>query len=73
MPDILYDLFGTVNHHGNLESGHYISNVRIRDKWFRCNDSCVSSPSKSKDEEEDTVLESEGAYLLFYIRKETVL
>lgn len=62
-PEVLYDLFGTVNHQGNLQSGHYVTNVKVNDDWFRCNDQHVSSSS------EETVLMSDGAYILFYARR----
>jgi ubiquitin C-terminal hydrolase len=61
--EINYDLFGTVNHTGTLNQGHYVSNVKIGDQWFHCNDAHISSS------DEDQVLKSEGAYLLFYIRR----
>jgi ubiquitin carboxyl-terminal hydrolase 22/27/51 len=63
VPQILYDLFGTVNHRGNLSSGHYVTNVKVKGKWFRCNDQHVSMT------DEATVLTSDGAYILFYIRR----
>ena len=61
-PQILYDLFGTVNHKGTLNQGHYVSNVKIGERWYHCNDAHVS------ETEESTVLSSDGAYILFYIR-----
>lgn len=70
LPNVLYDLFGTVNHFGNLESGHYVANVSIRDRWFLCNDSFVAPTAKH--DEEGAVLKSEGAYLLFYVRRESL-
>ena len=62
-PEILYDLFGTVNHQGNLQSGHYITNVKVQDQWFRCNDQHVTSSTQ------EAVLTSDGAYILFYARR----
>ena len=62
-PKILYDLFGTVNHIGNMQSGHYVTNVKVDDVWYHCNDQHVSYAK------EDSVLKAEGAYVLFYIRR----
>ena len=62
-PEILYDLFGTVNHQGSLQSGHYVANVKVNDDWFRCNDQHISSSSEAN------VLLSDGAYILFYARR----
>ncbi|CAB9497825.1 terminal hydrolase 22 [Seminavis robusta] len=62
-PSVLYDLFGTVNHRGNLQSGHYFSNVQVQGRWFCCNDQHVSGT------DEAAVLASDGAYILFYTRR----
>lgn len=67
MPQINYDLFGTVNHYGNLQSGHYVTNLKVKDRWFHCNDAHVSHAGVGNGEAE--VLKSEGAYLLFYERR----
>lgn len=67
MPQIAYDLFATVNHFGNLQSGHYVTNVKVKNRWFHCNDSHVSYAGVGNGEAE--VLRSEGAYLLFYVRR----
>lgn len=44
---IHYNLFGTVNHYGNLNGGHYTSNVLHPSKgWFCMDDSSCSTVSK---------------------------
>jgi len=60
---IMYDLFATVNHIGNMQSGHYVANVKMDDMWYHCNDQHISYAK------EETVMKAEGAYLLFYIRR----
>ena len=60
---ILYDLFGTVNHIGNMQSGHYVANVKVDETWYHCNDQHISYAK------EESVLKAEGAYVLFYIRR----
>ena len=62
-PKILYDLFGTVNHEGNMQSGHYVANVQVDNVWYHCNDQHISYA------QEESVLKAEGAYMLFYIRR----
>ncbi len=62
-PKILYDLFGTVNHIGNMQSGHYVANVKVDDIWYHCNDQHISYI------QEESVLKADGAYVLFYIRR----
>jgi ubiquitin carboxyl-terminal hydrolase 22/27/51 len=66
--EVLYDLFGTVNHFGNLQSGHYVTNVKVDNKWYHINDAHVSYASLNNGDGEAEVVVSEGAYLLFYIR-----
>jgi ubiquitin C-terminal hydrolase len=61
-PLVYYDLFGTVNHIGSMSSGHYVSNVKVDDTWYHCNDQHVSRST------EDLVLKS-SAYMLFYVRR----
>jgi len=60
---VMYDLFGTVNHIGNMQSGHYVANVNMDDMWYHCNDQHISYAKK------EAVLNADGAYLLFYIRR----
>jgi ubiquitin C-terminal hydrolase len=62
-PKILYDLFGTVNHIGSMQSGHYVANVKVDNTWYHCNDQNIAYAS------EDSVLKADGAYVLFYIRR----
>ena len=63
VPEINYDLYATVNHFGNLQSGHYVSNVYVNNQWYHCNDSYVGFAN------EEEILRSQGAYLLFYMRR----
>jgi ubiquitin carboxyl-terminal hydrolase 22/27/51 len=64
---ILYDLSGTVNHLGTLQSGHYVTNVKVKNQWYHCNDAHVSRAGEGSGEK--AVLASDGAYLLFYTRR----
>jgi len=59
---VSYNLFATVNHTGNLQSGHYIANIKSGDNWYHCNDAQVH------DITEEKVMFSQGAYMLFYCR-----
>jgi ubiquitin carboxyl-terminal hydrolase 22/27/51 len=63
VPEIQYDLYATVNHFGNLQSGHYVSNVLVKNQWYHCNDSFIGFATEAE------ILRSEGAYILFYIRR----
>jgi ubiquitin C-terminal hydrolase len=67
MPSFLYDLIGSVNHFGTLQSGHYVSNVLNGRKWYHCNDAHVSYAGNGDGSSE--VARGGGAYLLFYLRR----
>lgn len=67
-PKVLYDLFATVNHKGTLNQGHYVANVKCDNHWFSCNDAFVTNAGVGNGEKE--VLSSEGAYMLFYKKKD---
>lgn len=70
-PQICYDLFGTVNHVGNMQSGHYVTNVKVNDRWYHFNDAHVSLAGG--DGTADAVVNNAGAYILFYVRREEEL
>ncbi|XP_042902734.1 ubiquitin carboxyl-terminal hydrolase 22 [Parasteatoda tepidariorum] len=57
-------LFAVVNHTGNKEGGHYISFIKMKQKWYKCDDDMITNATVND------VLVSEG-YLLFY-HKEVV-
>jgi ubiquitin C-terminal hydrolase len=50
-----------------MQSGHYVANVKVQDQWYHCNDAHISRAGL--DNGEKAVLNSEGAYILFYIRR----
>ena len=55
-----FKLIGTVNHSGNLNSGHYTAHIadRFSSLWLHCNDSAVVQCKKS--------LANNSCYVLFY-------
>ena len=58
-----YSLFGTVNHIGNIDYGHYFSFIKIGNKnWFQFNDHKVNIIKKINDCSEDV-------YALFYLKQ----
>ena len=62
----IYDLYGVVNHFGNLNGGHYTSTIKspLDNNWYYYNDSSVSSASAGK-------IMNDAAYILFYRRRDT--
>ena len=55
----MYELFGIVNHDGNINGGHYYSYVRREDSWFSLNDHFIQSISS------DRIIHKSN-YCLFY-------
>lgn len=56
-----YELYGLVEHLGQLNSGHYVAYVQKPNGWYRCSDSVVTQVPV------DQVLRAEP-YMLFYRR-----
>lgn len=67
--EIKYRLYAVSNQYGNLNSGHYTANARVKDPinpdddkgWYEFNDSIVSKSSELS-------VHSAAAYVLFYER-----
>ena len=55
---IKYDLYGVINHEGDLTHGHYISILRQKNGWLKFDDSHVN--------ENDGNVETTSAYILIY-------
>ena len=55
-----YVLRAFISHTGNLNSGHYTANVKVRNIWYKCNDSAVTKVRYFHNV-------SKEAYLLFYV------
>lgn len=59
----IYELYGIINHSGNLNGGHYWSFIKnSNNKWYEFNDTIVKEINESK-------LISPYAYCLFYKKK----
>jgi ubiquitin carboxyl-terminal hydrolase 8 len=57
----IYELFGIINHHGNVSGGHYNSFIRRINRWFLIDD------TKVIEVEEKNIINSSN-YCLFYRR-----
>ena len=64
-PNTKYELYGVVNHYGEVGGGHYKATCQnfIDGKWYEFDDSRVSKASRDE-------AKSEYAYVLFYRLKE---
>ena len=61
----VYDLYGIVNHFGNLNGGHYTATIKspLDGQWYYYNDSSVSQAGSGK-------IMNDAAYILFYRRRD---
>lgn len=61
----VYDLYGIINHWGNVSGGHYTATCKnpLNKQWYEFNDADVK-PAR------ETQLVSNSAYVLFYKRRE---
>ena len=50
-----------------MQSGHYVTNVKVNDLWYHCNGAHISIAGR--DDGEEAVLQNEGSHLLFYVRR----
>jgi len=57
-----FELFAVVTHSGKLDSGHYVSFLRLNKCWYKCDDAWITRVS------EDYVRASQ-AYMLYYVQK----
>ena len=61
--DYIYDLFGTGNHMGNAQGGHYTANIKNSNgKWYNFNDTNITEIQENK-------IISPHTYCLFYRKK----
>uniref|UniRef100_A0A1D1ZJH4 ubiquitinyl hydrolase 1 n=1 Tax=Anthurium amnicola TaxID=1678845 RepID=A0A1D1ZJH4_9ARAE len=57
-----FEVFAIVSHSGKLESGHYVTYLRLRNQWYKCDDAWVTQVS------EGVVRASQG-YMMYYVQK----
>ncbi|XP_020265798.1 ubiquitin carboxyl-terminal hydrolase 22-like isoform X2 [Asparagus officinalis] len=57
-----FEIFAVVSHMGQMESGHYVTYLRLRDQWYRCDDAWITKV----DEE---IVKASQAYVMYYVQK----
>ncbi|XP_053716367.1 ubiquitin carboxyl-terminal hydrolase 47-like isoform X2 [Synchiropus splendidus] len=62
-----YELYGFVQHFGNLAGGHYTATIKAHDRWFTFNDENVYRDVLDCQRDYVTL---RNAYLLFYQKKQ---
>lgn len=57
-----FEIFAVITHSGMLDSGHYVTYLRLKNQWYRCDDSWIT------EVDEETVRASQ-CYMLYYVQK----
>lgn len=57
-----FEVFAVITHSGMLESGHYITYLRLNEQWYKCDDAWIT-------EVDDEVVRASQIYLVFYVQK----
>ncbi|KAL5558255.1 hypothetical protein UlMin_034466 [Ulmus minor] len=57
-----FEIFALVTHSGSLESGHYVSYLRLRNQWYKCDDAWVT-------EVDEGIVRAAQCYMIFYVQK----
>lgn len=57
-----FEVFAVVTHSGMLESGHYVTYLRLRNQWFKCDDAWIT-------EVDEELVRASQCYLLYYVQK----
>ncbi|XP_076958435.1 ubiquitin C-terminal hydrolase 22-like [Bidens hawaiensis] len=55
-----FEVFAVITHLGMLESGHYITYLRLNEQWYKCDDAWIT-------EVDDEVVRASQIYLVFYV------
>ncbi|XP_044198460.1 ubiquitin carboxyl-terminal hydrolase 12-like [Thunnus albacares] len=71
--DETYELYGFVDHFGDLRGGHYTATIKCQDdeRWYKFDDTIVTRLPDNQPIQMDNIMKSSSAYLVFY-RKKTV-
>ncbi|KAJ4834339.1 hypothetical protein Tsubulata_037538 [Turnera subulata] len=57
-----FEIFAVVTHSGTLEAGHYVTYLRLRNQWYKCDDSWIT-------EVDEGIVRAAQCYMMFYVQK----
>ncbi|KAK9682897.1 hypothetical protein RND81_10G105000 [Saponaria officinalis] len=57
-----YEIFAVVTHLGMLESGHYVTFLRLHNQWYKCDDAWII-------EVDESTVRASQCYMVFYLQK----
>ncbi|XP_027331328.1 ubiquitin carboxyl-terminal hydrolase 22-like isoform X2 [Abrus precatorius] len=57
-----FELFAVVTHSGKLDAGHYVTYLRLSNRWFKCDDAWVTQV-------DENIVRAAQCYMMFYVQK----
>ncbi|XP_062164067.1 ubiquitin C-terminal hydrolase 22 [Alnus glutinosa] len=57
-----FEIFAVVTHAGTLESGHYVTYLRLSNQWYKCDDAWIT-------EVDEGMVRASQCYVMFYVQK----
>lgn len=57
-----FEILAVVTHSGTLESGHYVTYLRLRNQWYKCDDAWIT-------EVDEEIVRASQCYMMFYVQK----
>lgn len=57
-----FEIFAVVTHSGMLDAGHYVTYLRLKEQWYKCDDAWVT-------EVDEGIVRASQCYMLFYVQK----
>lgn len=57
-----FEVFAIVSHIGQLDSGHYVTYLRLRDQWYKCDDAWITEVNEG-------VVKASQGYMIYYVQK----
>lgn len=57
-----FEVFAVVTHSGRLDSGHYVTYLRLRNQWYKCDDAWIT-------EVKEEVVRALQCYMIYYVQK----
>lgn len=57
-----FEIFAVVTHSGTLESGHYVTYLRIKNQWYKCDNAWIN-------EVDERIVRASQCYMMFYVHK----
>ncbi|KAI4379509.1 hypothetical protein MLD38_005792 [Melastoma candidum] len=61
-PSSKLELFAVITHHGKLDAGHYVTYLRLSNRWYKCDDAWITQVNEN-------IVRAAQGYLMFYVQK----